>query len=681
MNQPRRNSPQADDRRKYIRISTVFPVEFTILDETGKKITPWLQGFTSNIGKGGICLEVNDLWWGFWDRLSLGANLLLNIHLPLGKKTVTAGARIVWRRRQREEHFSRCLCGLEFFEIEKQCARSLFRYAVWRKTVPMVAVLVIAALFAISGFLWFEQARLVRENKTLVARYFQTIQETNMLNSGLESEQKLLAYFRGQQKTLEKQLQELNEELLIWQEKYAQVSSGADEVSAAADVSAAELHNNISRLQNDIRELSRKNQILQAQLAEKKELTDILAQGSRVKEKEKREYAARITAGMYQWISSRQDLHTGLVLSYEGDDDLKRVAFSYDQALAAIVFCLYQRPDRAKKILDFYLNAVEHDQDIYNAYYTSGGVFEYVVHAGPNAWIGLAALHYVDMTKDRTYLKIAEKVSDFLLEMMDDEGGIKGGPKVQWYSTEHNLDSSAFFKLFSRVSAHPICSTYAKKIDEWLDRYAYTQKAVPINRGRGDATIATDTYTWSITALGPQVLLQYDMDPDQIVEFAIKNCEVNVDLRRHDLLVQVTGFDFAKAQHIPRGGVISCEWTSQMVLALEILADYYRTRDAEKSRYYFEKALFYFEELQKMVINSPSPVGKAYPTLPYASQSFIDTGHGWRTPKGDQVGSLAATAYFLISYQGFNPLTGEALAVPIRSVYEERDNRSYTETH
>jgi len=118
MNQQHMNPSQANERRKYIRITTVFPVEFTLLDESGQKITTWLQGFTNNIGKGGLCLEVNDLWWGFWDRLHVGANLLVHIRLPFGKKLITACAHIVWCSRKQQEHFSRCLCGLEFFDIE-----------------------------------------------------------------------------------------------------------------------------------------------------------------------------------------------------------------------------------------------------------------------------------------------------------------------------------------------------------------------------------------------------------------------------------------------------------------------------------------------------------------------------------------------------------------------------------
>jgi hypothetical protein len=83
---------------------------------------------------------------------------------------------------------------------------------------------------------------------------------------------------------------------------------------------------------------------------------------------------------------------SGLVLSFEGDQNLKKTGFTYDQALAAITFVIFKDNQRAEKILDFYLGKVNKGEPIYNAYYTSGDCAEYVIHSGPNAWLGLAVL-------------------------------------------------------------------------------------------------------------------------------------------------------------------------------------------------------------------------------------------------------------------------------------------------
>ena len=57
-----------------------------------------------------------------------------------------------------------------------------------------------------------------------------------------------------------------------------------------------------------------------------------------------------------------------------------------------------------------------------------------------------------------------------------------------------------------------------------------------------------------------------------------------------------------------------------------------------------------------MIISSLSAFGQGNWCLPYASQENIDTGHGWRTPKGDKTGSVAATAYTIFAISEFNPL-------------------------
>jgi hypothetical protein len=53
---------KAAERRKYVRLNSVFPVQFRLLSLDGKHfLSDWLQGFTSNIAKGGICLCINNL--------------------------------------------------------------------------------------------------------------------------------------------------------------------------------------------------------------------------------------------------------------------------------------------------------------------------------------------------------------------------------------------------------------------------------------------------------------------------------------------------------------------------------------------------------------------------------------------------------------------------------------------
>ena len=116
------------------------------------------------------------------------------------------------------------------------------------------------------------------------------------------------------------------------------------------------------------------------------------------------------------------------------------------------------------------------------------------------------------------------------------------------------------------------------------------------------------------------------------------------------------GFDFAKAENIGRGGVISTEWTAQMIVTYQILSDYFKASGyPEKEAVYSQKANLYLNELQKLIITSPSRTGQGRGCLPYASIDNVDTGHGWRTPKGRRTGSVAGTAYGIFAWVGYNP--------------------------
>ena len=563
-----------NDRRKYVRISTVLPIEFCILDENGKQITPWLQGFTHDISRGGLRLIVNDLWQGILEKLNhKNTKILLRINLFFNKKTITTTAVIVWTRQEKLQSFYRYHLGLEIINKNTKEVNELFSYALFNKFTPKLVTASIIILVIFSATLFLRAAMLTVENRNLVKKYVAILEKSSNLKA------------KGGNVTKE---------------------------IAALD-------------------------------------------------EERRKISKQIIDGVYLWIKNRQDLISGLVLSYEGDQSLKKTSFTYDQALAVIVFTIFKDNRRAEKILDFYLAKVNKGENICNAYYTQGDCAEYIVHSGPNAWLGLAVLDYYKATNNPKYLPIAEKVAGFLLSMMDSEGGIKGGPTVSWYATEHNLDAFAFFDSFYKITKNQKYLEARDKIKHWIEKYAYTTYGPPVQRGKGDSTIATDTYAWSIAAFGPEELSSMKMNPERIVDFAVQNCEAQVTFRRKEGEVQVKGFDFAKARNCARRGVVSCEWTAQMILSFEIMADYYKTSDINKYKYYLSQSIFYFTELQKMLITSPSKIGREDPCFPYASSASVDTGHGWRTPEGNTTGSLSSTAYFLIAYKGYNPLRGEYL--------------------
>ncbi len=657
---------QTNDKRRYIRISTVLPVEFFIFDAKGKKFTPWLQGFTHDIGKGGICLLINDFWWGFADRVKQdGVQLFLRINFPFKHQPMCLKARASWVREQRLKDFNRYTVGLKFVKANDKEAKGLFKYAIIKKYTPIVIGGIMTVLVLFSFSLFWRMESLVRKNRKLVSNYVSILEKRSSLEEVLKEGLGAEEFLKQRQSNLELAIDSLNEEVDLWQGKYDVLAAGKDS-EATSSKEALDLEKKLSLLGLELAGLKRENEFLKTKEKEGKAAALKIQETVENLQVEEIKSSQKVISGMYDWVKNRQDLRRGLVLSYEGDSSLDKVCFTYDQALAAIVFLISGDKPRAEKILDFYLKKINDGKDIYNAYFTQGDVFEYVLHSGPNAWLGLAALCYTKETGEKKYLPIARKVSNFLLAMTDGEGGVQGGPDASWYSTEHNLDVSAFFKLFYEITGQRKYLDTSVSVKKWISRYSYTDYGPPIKRGKGDSTIATDTYAWSITAFGPEDLLSLKMNPESILNFAVEHCEVGVKFHRKKGEVKLKGFDFAKVRNAPRGGVVSGEWTSQMILAFEIMADYFKDENPGKSKEYLKKAFFYFNELQKMIITSPSRIGREDPCLPYASSPFADTGHGWRTPKGSRTGSLASTAYFLLAYYGYNPLKGEFLDLSLR---------------
>lgn len=637
------------ERRKYIRLDTVFPVQFCLLSLDGKSLlSDSIQGFTSNISKGGICLEVNNL---NPESIKLIKNqrvkLSLAIEIPLARKPVNALAQVAWIKEAPLKP-DRHLIGLIYEEIAPAGKARIMRYA-WTKKlfVPVVltVILILGLGFTVNSFI---NIKLIEGNKALVEQLVKIIQESTIarqkvkdIGSEREELQLRIQSLHSRIKTVEEEKQALDEKVKLEETKARQ---RVDDLNLTID----KLTQERASLQEQLIALQRKELTVTEEL---------------LRLDEKKAYLQKENLDkMYQWLVVHQNPRSGLVMSFEGDSDIANWAFIYDQALIIQAYTHFGDLERARKILDFFQKkAKKIDGKFVNAYYASdGNPAEYIIHSGPNIWLGIATLQYTNQTKDRTYLGLAEDIAQAIIRLQneDTEGGIRGGPNVGWYATEHNLDAYAFFNMLHKITAKPPYQQARDKVLNWLVQHTYDKAELPIKRGKGDSTIATDTYAWSITAIGPKKLEELGMNPDKIMEFAENTCAVEVLYTRPEgKTVELKGFDFAPQQHLSRGGVVSSEWTAQMVMAFKIMADFYRKKGmADKTRAYEAKADEYLAELGKMIISSPSPTGQGESCLPYATEDFVDTGHGWMTPKGKSTGSVAGTAYTLFAYYKYNPL-------------------------
>jgi len=699
------------NNRKYIRLNSVFPVEFSLCFTSAKTISEEYQGFTSNISEGGLCLNIKNLKADD-ERLIMQhkAAFKLSISVPLFAKPVYAMADIAWSKRdENDSSHKSLLVGLSYKDIQPKDKNRIINYARRLKWLPRIAAL--AILLLLSGLLVVSvnHIRVRRDNQALVnelvsfseikanleraaneikirkdmleAKYLeQTGQEESLAGkiAGIETKMVFekerlaqdLAKMVDEQNILKEKIKELQAEKRVALDKVHEAELASAELKEKIDTIKIELSEvekrskgEIETLGETLETLQKENQILKQEIVvtgeDEASLEEQLAQ---LKAKSGDIEEASIDK-MIEWIVTHQTRKTGLIVSFEGDKDIKEVGFTYDQALAVQAFLISGYKDKAVAILDFYKNqAVMSDGLYYNAYdVKTGTVREYIIHCGPNIWIAISACQYANKTKDMGYLPFAKDIADrmIMFQGSSTDNSIKGGPEVKWVSTEHNLDAYALFNMLYKLTNDQKYKSAATKTLNWLKDVGYNKPEGRFMRGRGDATIATDTFSWAIAALSPELLQKNSMSPDGIMEFAETECRVETKFSRpENTQVDVVGFDFAKAANIGRGGIISTEWTGQMIVAFDIMADYYSKKgDAGKESIYRSKAKYYLAQLGKMVISSPSPTGQGEGCLPYASMDNVDTGHGWRVAKGRRTGSVAATIYYIFAYKSYNPLS------------------------
>ncbi len=645
----RKKRESGQERRKFIRLDTVFPVHFQLLSQDKcKELSAKEVGFTNNIGKGGICLCVHNLK-PEQAILIMGkqAKMGLEIELPINRKPVAAKAGIAWVQEFKEQP-GKYLIGLSYEDIDPVQNKKVFRYARAKKMFAPALfsiIVVLAVAFSLNAYI---SMKLIKGNKALVDQLINVVQESSIAKQQIKRIVKESQDLQSRLQALQVSLSGLEDE----KKKLSRKMSLAEKISSKRQ----------QDYDNKIEQLTREKLTLQERLISLQNKEGVITADLLRLDKKKATLEKANLDKMYQWLKIHQNMRTGLVMSFEGDNEIAGWAFIYDQSLAVQAFVKFSDFDRARKNLRFFSRDAKTGGGLYyNAYYVNdGSPAEYTIHCGPNIWLGIAALQYTVKTGDKEYLDMAERIANAVMDIQseDKDGGIRGGPTVNWFSTEHNLDAYAYFVMLHKITGNPKYIRAAEKTLSWLIQHTYDRQELPVKRGKGDSTIATDTYAWSIAAIGPATLDSIGMNPDRIIEFAENNCSVEVDFARPDgKTVRVKGFDFAPQRHLSRGGVCSPEWTAQMVMAFKLMAEYYYQKGLNaKALSYERKSDNTLVELANMVISSPSPSGQGESCLPYATQESVDTGHGWLTPKGRSTCSVAGTAYTIFAYYGYNPL-------------------------
>lgn len=140
-----------EEKRKYIRLESTFPVEFQKIDESEKDI-PVHQGFTKDISREGMAIEaVVAHGRRISDFIPDRTRLRLFVNIPEDAQTTVTQVTVRWVRKTEGVNIDRYSIGVSYDDIKEPDLVRIVKYALWFRRRPdffAITVVAIAMLMA-----------------------------------------------------------------------------------------------------------------------------------------------------------------------------------------------------------------------------------------------------------------------------------------------------------------------------------------------------------------------------------------------------------------------------------------------------------------------------------------------------------------------------------------------------
>ena len=267
--------------------------------------------------------------------------------------------------------------------------------------------------------------------------------------------------------------------------------------------------------------------------------------------------------------------------------------------------------------------------------------------SGNQAWAGMALAHLAHVTKDAKYRDGALRIGEWLLRETKDTRGTGGftagygsdGKKLEWNSTEHNIDMVGLFGMLHQLTNDDKWSNACEQArgfvksmwDEKEGRFHIGTESdgVTINR---DEYVPEDVQSWGYLALRSD---RYR----QALDWNIANLEVTDDSNPAQPVVGVRFAWQLKQEHQGKNDdTVWLEGTAHMALAL-------RVSGTEEHK---QKASAYLDSIHKEQLHGPNADGKGIQAN--SKEGFSG---------GDDVNYTSlhtgATAWYIMAKQELNP--------------------------
>jgi PilZ domain. len=249
------------ERRKYVRLAKIFPVELKIVDSHNVPRSDLLQGFTRDVSFEGVCVEINrfpEEWIA--DLARQQGKIVVFINLPLHPAPVKAVARLVWSKHTAVPYPSSLVLGLSYEVIDREEQRRIIRYARCSRIIPRVMAAVCALLVLCSVYLVSDNIRLTRANTRMLQELSRLADEQSRITVALD---KIAAEKTAVAAILQKSAQEasaLRESLTGVEERQAALQ-------AADSAEIERLIGEHRQLQSQLQSLNREKKRLEERLS------------------------------------------------------------------------------------------------------------------------------------------------------------------------------------------------------------------------------------------------------------------------------------------------------------------------------------------------------------------------------------------------------------------------------
>jgi hypothetical protein len=329
--------------------------------------------------------------------------------------------------------------------------------------------------------------------------------------------------------------------------------------------------------------------------------------------------------------------------------NLGDTGFTYDNAAMLIAFLQRGQANdltRANVLGNSLVYGQAHDPladgRVRNSYHTgphilSGGavnIEDAGSYSGNMAWTGLALAHLYQTTKTSSYLSAAVRLGSWIQNNTYDTrgaGGYTGGfdstlTKVTWKSTEHNIDTYAFFTMLASLTGNTVWTTRAQHALNFVEAMWNSSNGffwtgtgtdgITINQ----SFIPEDCQSWSYLALKNSAY-------GSSIDWAYTNLAATDG--------QFSGVSYSNADTTG----VWFEGTGHMAAAFE-------ARNAPGDA---AKAAAFLQDIQVGQAQAPNTDGRG---IDGASKDYLNTGDGLYYFAALHVG---ATSWYCVAAQSGNP--------------------------